>query len=60
MILVDKGKLSLDDPVEKFLPEFKGIKLNGKAPPVLPTVRHLLCNMSGLPAIFWRNRFSSG
>jgi CubicO group peptidase (beta-lactamase class C family) len=24
MILVDEGKVSLDDPVEKFLPEFKG------------------------------------
>lgn len=24
MMLVDEGKVSLDDPVEKFLPEFKG------------------------------------
>src|SRR3954467_4720209 len=24
MILVDEGKLSLDDPVEKYLPEFNG------------------------------------
>jgi CubicO group peptidase (beta-lactamase class C family) len=24
MMLVDEGKLSLDDPVEKYLPEFKG------------------------------------
>jgi CubicO group peptidase (beta-lactamase class C family) len=28
MILVDEGLLSLIDPVEKFLPEFKGLKLN--------------------------------
>ncbi|HEX3877557.1 MAG TPA: serine hydrolase domain-containing protein [Bryobacteraceae bacterium] len=28
MILVDEGKISLLDPVEKYLPEFKGIKLN--------------------------------
>jgi CubicO group peptidase (beta-lactamase class C family) len=28
MILVDEGRLSLIDPVEKFLPEFKGLKLN--------------------------------
>ena len=28
MILVDEGKLSLIDPAEKFLPEFKGLKLN--------------------------------
>ena len=28
MILVDEGRVSLIDPVEKFLPEFKGLKLN--------------------------------
>jgi CubicO group peptidase (beta-lactamase class C family) len=28
MILVDEGRLSLLDPVENFIPEFKGIKLN--------------------------------
>jgi CubicO group peptidase (beta-lactamase class C family) len=49
MILADRGKLSLDDPVEKYLPEFKGILLNGKPPARPPTVRHLLSNMSGLP-----------
>lgn len=49
MILVDRGKLALDDPVEKYLPEFKGITLNGKPPARPPTVRHLLSNMSGLP-----------
>jgi CubicO group peptidase (beta-lactamase class C family) len=52
MILVDQGKLSLDDPVEKYLPEFKGIAINGRPPAKLPTVRHLLCNMSGLPGDF--------
>jgi CubicO group peptidase (beta-lactamase class C family) len=52
MILVDEGKLSLDDPVEKYLPEFKGITLKGKPPAKPPTVRHLLCNMSGLPGDF--------
>jgi CubicO group peptidase (beta-lactamase class C family) len=49
MILVDHGKLALDDPVEKYLPEFKEIKLNGKPPARPPTVRHVLSNMSGLP-----------
>ena len=49
MILVDRGKLALDDPVEKYLPEFKGITLNGKPPARPPTVRHLLSNTSGLP-----------
>jgi len=28
MILVDEGRLSLLDPVEKFVPEFKGLKVN--------------------------------
>jgi len=28
MILVDEGRLSLLDPVEQFLPEFKGMKVN--------------------------------
>ena len=52
MILVDQGKLALDDPVEKYLPEFKGITIKGKPPAKPPTVRHLLCNMSGLPGDF--------
>jgi CubicO group peptidase (beta-lactamase class C family) len=52
MILADQGKLSLDDPVEKFLPEFKGIKLKDKPPARPPTVRHLLSNTSGLPGDF--------
>jgi CubicO group peptidase (beta-lactamase class C family) len=52
MILVDRGKLSLDDPIEKYLPEFKGITIRGVPPKKLPTVRHLLCNMSGLPGDF--------
>ena len=28
MVLVDEGRLALTDPVEKFLPEYKGLKLN--------------------------------
>jgi CubicO group peptidase (beta-lactamase class C family) len=52
MILADQGKLSLDDPVEKYLPEFKGITVKGKPPAKPATVRHLLCNMSGLPGDF--------
>ena len=31
MILVDEGKLSLDDPVEKFIPEFKRLQVKPKA-----------------------------
>ena len=52
MILADQGKLSLDDPVEMYLPEFKSITIKGVPPKKRPTVRHLLCNMSGLPGDF--------
>jgi CubicO group peptidase (beta-lactamase class C family) len=49
MILVDDGKLSLDDPVEKHLPEFKEIKYKGEKPKTTITIRHLLSHTSGLP-----------
>ena len=59
MMLVDEGKVKLDDPVEKFLPEFKGQMVAGQAGPSTPTnpappahpitVREILCHTSGLP-----------
>ncbi len=58
MILQDEGKLSVDDPVEKHLPEFKGQMLVSKrekdsitlTKPSRPiTVRDLLTHTSGLP-----------
>lgn len=49
MLLVDEGKIDLDDPVEKYLPEFKDITLDGKKPKTTMTVRHLLAHTSGLP-----------
>ena len=54
MMLVDEGKVRLDDPVEKYLPEFKGQMVKvGKdklAAPKRPiTVRDLLTHTSGLP-----------
>jgi CubicO group peptidase (beta-lactamase class C family) len=57
MILVDEGKLSVDDPVEKHLPEFLGQMLIAgrsqdmitlKKPPRPVTVRDLLTHTSGL------------
>jgi CubicO group peptidase (beta-lactamase class C family) len=33
MMLVDEGKISLDDPVEKYLPEFKGQMVKETNPP---------------------------
>ena len=58
MVLVDEGKLSLNDPVEKYLPEFKKQMVISKktktqtilTKPARPfTVRETLNHMSGLP-----------
>jgi CubicO group peptidase (beta-lactamase class C family) len=50
-ILVDEGKLKWDDPVEKYIPEFKSLKVgNAAAAPSRPVqVRDLLTHVSGLP-----------
>lgn len=53
MMLVDEGKVSLDDPVEKFLPEFKGQQVQEAdgtlRPPKHPiTVREVMNHTSGL------------
>jgi CubicO group peptidase (beta-lactamase class C family) len=58
MMLVDEGKLSLDDPIEKYLPEFKGqmlaverdsehVVLRRPDHPI--TIREALSHTSGLP-----------
>jgi CubicO group peptidase (beta-lactamase class C family) len=61
MILQDEGKLSVEDPVEKHLPEFKGQMLlvkkdDGTLTLVKPqrpiTIRDLLTHTSGLPGGF--------
>ena len=61
MILQDAGKLSVEDPVERHLPEFKGQMLvesrEGdrvvlKKPPRPITIRDLLTHTSGLPGGF--------
>ena len=58
MVLVDEGKVKLDDPVEKYLPEFKGQMVIAEKDeahtllkkPVHPiTVRNVLSHTSGLP-----------
>lgn len=57
MMLVEEGKISLNDPVEKFIPEFKNIQVfkGGTASkPILAkperqmTIKHLLTHTSGL------------
>jgi CubicO group peptidase (beta-lactamase class C family) len=58
MILVDEGKVRLDDPVAKYLPEFKDVWVAAerdadhvllKRPTRPVSVRHLLSHTSGLP-----------
>lgn len=43
LLLLDEGKLSLDDPVARFFPEFE------EGPKASVTIRHLLTHTSGLP-----------
>ena len=58
LMLVDEGKISLDDPVEKYLPEFRGqmvvaerdddhVLLRKPTHPI--TIREVLSHVSGLP-----------
>jgi CubicO group peptidase (beta-lactamase class C family) len=58
MMLVDEGKVSLDDPVEKYVPEFSDLwvveernkeRMLLKRPAQRITVRNLLSHTSGLP-----------
>jgi CubicO group peptidase (beta-lactamase class C family) len=49
MLLADRGQVSLDDPVQKYIPEFRG----GEKDRVL--VRHLLTHASGLPDMLPEN-----
>ena len=59
MMLVDEGKVNVEDPVEKYLPEFKGQWLAVekdkdhmllKQPQHPITIRNILTHTSGLPA----------
>ncbi|MBI3416676.1 MAG: beta-lactamase family protein [Verrucomicrobia bacterium] len=58
MMLMDEGRIALDDPVEKYLPEFRGqmvvaekdndhVLLRKPAHPI--TIREVLSHISGLP-----------
>ncbi|HEX2688166.1 MAG TPA: serine hydrolase domain-containing protein [Kofleriaceae bacterium] len=46
LALIDQGKLSLEDPVTKWLPSFRPKLADGREPVI--TVRHLLTHTSGL------------
>ena len=50
LMLQEEGKLSVDDPVEKYLPEFQKLRTaDGK--PARVTIRHLLTHTSGMGEI---------
>ena len=58
MMLVDEGKVSLDDPIEKYFPEMANLKVTKyqddgmillKSPQTKPTVRHALSHQIGFP-----------
>ncbi len=48
MILVDEGKVNVDDPVSKFILSFKDVQLNGKPPAREITLRDLMSHTSGI------------
>lgn len=49
LMLMEEGRIALDDPVAKFIPAFAGVKLqNGQAPQRAMTVLDLLRHTSGL------------
>ena len=49
MLLVDQNKISLDDKVIKYLPEFKGRQKNYFKQKSNTTIRHLITHTAGLP-----------
>ncbi len=58
MLLVDEGKVKLDDPIEKYLPEFQGMWVAVekdaehvllKHPSRLVTIRDVMSHTSGMP-----------
>jgi CubicO group peptidase (beta-lactamase class C family) len=68
MMLVEEGKLRLDDPIAKFISEFASVRVltkgatlqqplsaitNAVATP--PTIRHLLTHTSGITYSFWNH-----
>lgn len=53
MVLAEEGRLSIDDPVRRFVPSFANIKVAGADGQLVPpdrevTIRHLLTHTSGL------------
>ena len=60
MILIEQGKIALDDPVSRFLPEFANLRVrgpDGAEEPASrpPTIRELLSHTAGLSYNFINN-----
>lgn len=55
MILQDEGKLSIDDPVAKHLPDFARMTVGEERRPAktVLTIRHLLTHTSGVAGVKW-------
>ena len=49
MIMQEEGKLSVDDPVEKYIPEFANYKNPADGTKATITIKHLLTHSSGMP-----------
>lgn len=58
MVLVERGAVSLDDPVAKYVPECAGTDKDKRKAAI--TLRHLLLHVSGLPADTPVSDFSLG
>ncbi len=53
MCLVDEGKLRVEDPVERYLPEFAGVRFaNGGKPETNPKLWQLMAHSAGLVDAF--------
>src|ERR1700677_1840618 len=52
MVLVDSGKISLNDPIDRYLPEFGNVKVNSSRGPISlkipPTIFDLLTDTAGI------------
>src|SRR5581483_334089 len=60
MILVEQGKIGLDDPVSRFLPEFASLRVRGPDGSEVPanrppTIRELLTHTAGFSYNFINN-----
>lgn len=58
MILADEGKISLDDPVDKYIPSLAGLKL-ADGQPARPTIRQMLTHTAGLAPLVQTMRWKA-